>query len=333
MSASGPAIAIRDLVKRYDGRAVLDGLELTVERGEIVALLGPNGAGKTTTVEIVEGYRRADEGEVTVLGLDPVADRTELRAKVGVMLQRTDLYNQVKVLEAVRLFASFYATPLSPGMILDQVGLADRSEDRYRTLSGGERQRVNLALAVVGRPELAILDEPTAAMDVAARRSTWDLLRALRADGATVLLTTHMIEEAESLADRVAIIDGGRLVACGTPSELRSGTTAVGEARTIRLHLPLTLTADEVASLARVPGVAAVRGQGGPTYAIGVAAVGETLVRLTEWLWAKQLEPISIELGGESLEAVFLRLTSESGEPVLSADGASGNAGKPGDPA
>ena len=220
--ATRPAIVIAGLVKRYDGRAVVDGLDLTVARGEILAMLGPNGAGKTTTVEIIEGYRRPDEGTVEVLGLDPRADRAALRARVGVMLQRADLYNQVRVLEAVRLFAAFYAAPLSPGMILDQVGLADRADDRYRTLSGGERQRLNLALALVGRPELIILDEPTAAMDVAARRSTWDLLRALRAQGATVVLTTHLIEEAEALADRVAIIDGGRLLACGSPAELRA---------------------------------------------------------------------------------------------------------------
>ena len=312
MTGPGPAIAISGLVKRYGGRAVVDGLDLTVERGEIVAMLGPNGAGKTTTAEIIEGYRRADEGDVRVLGLDPQDDRATLRAKVGVMLQRGDLYNQVGVLEAVRLFAAFYAAPLSPGMILDQVGLADRSDDRYRTLSGGERQRLNLALAVVGRPELAILDEPTAAMDVAARRSTWDLLRALRADGATILLTTHLIEEAEALADRVAIIDGGRLIACGTPAELRAGAPVPGEAQAIRLRLASALAPDEAASLARVPGVTAVRHQGGAGYALTVVEAGEALVRLSEWLWAKQLEPLSIELGGESLEAVFLRLTSES---------------------
>ena len=201
-------------------------------------------------------------------------------------------------------------------MILDQVGLADRADDRYRTLSGGERQRLNLALAVVGRPELAILDEPTAAMDVAARRSTWDLLRALRADGATILLTTHLIEEAEALADRVAIIDAGQLVACGTPAELRSsGPGHSGEARPVRLTLATALTAIEVASLARVPGVSSIRQLGAASYALAVTEVGEALVRLAEWLWAKNLEPVSIEIGGESLEAVFLRLTSETGQP------------------
>jgi ABC-2 type transport system ATP-binding protein len=321
VSDIGPAIEIRGLVKRYGGRAVVDGLDLTVEHGEIVAVLGPNGAGKTTTVEILEGYRRADEGDVAVLGLDPQADRAELRGQVGLMLQRAELYNQIRVLEAVRLFAAFYRAPLSPGMILDQVGLAERAGDRYRTLSGGERQRLNLALAVVGRPKLAILDEPTAAMDVGARRSTWDLLRALRADGATILLTTHFIDEAEALADRVAIIDGGHLVASGTPAELRAaGPTRPGGERSVRLTLPTALTADEAATLARVPGVTTVRRLGATSYALAVIEVGEALVRVAEWLWAKGLEPVSIELGDESLEAVFLRLTSEAGD-AANADG------------
>ena len=314
-AARRPAVEIRGLVKRYDGRAVVDGLDLTVERGEIVALLGPNGAGKTTTVEIIEGYRRADEGEVRVLDLDPREDRAALRARVGIMLQRADLWNQVGVLEALRLFAAFHDAPLSPGMVLDQVGLADRAGDRYRTLSGGERQRLNLALAVIGRPELVILDEPTAAMDVAARRSTWELLRALRAQGTTVLLTTHLIDEAEGLADRVAIIDAGRLVACGTPAELRQADRGdcTAETRTIRLHLPMPLSSPDVASLARIPGVATARHQGGAGYALTVNDAGEALVRLSEWLWAKRIEPLAIELGTESLEAVFLRLTTEPG--------------------
>jgi ABC-2 type transport system ATP-binding protein len=239
------------------------------------------------------------------------------------MLQRADLYNQVRVLEAVQLFAAFYAAPLSPGMILDQVGLADRADDRYRTLSGGERQRLNLALAIVGRPELIILDEPTASMDVAARRSTWDLLRALRAQGATVVLTTHVIEEAEALADRVAIIDGGRLLACGSPAELRAaGGSGGGDdgarddgTRSIRLRLPAPLDPPDLGALSRVPGVFAVRYQGGAGYTLSVGDAGEALVRLSEWLWVKHIEPLAIEVGSESLEAVFLRLTSEAPAP------------------
>ncbi|HVQ21829.1 MAG TPA: ABC transporter ATP-binding protein [Candidatus Saccharimonadia bacterium] len=316
-------MVIAGLVKRYDGRTVVDGLDLTVARGDILAMLGPNGAGKTTTIEIIEGYRRPDEGTVEVLGLDPRADRAALRARVGVMLQRADLYNQVRVLEAVRLFAAFYAAPLSPVVLLDQVGLADRADDRYRTLSGGERQRLNLALALVGRPELIILDEPTAAMDVAARRSTWDLLQALRANGTTVVLTTHLIEEAEALADRVAIIDGGRLVACGSPTELRAiggygtGTGGAGDdgGRSIRLRLPTPLDPAGLAALSLVPGVSSVRHQGGAAYALTVSDAGEALVRLSEWLWAKRIEPLAIEVGSESLEAVFLRLTTEAPDP------------------
>ncbi|MFI5255044.1 MAG: ABC transporter ATP-binding protein, partial [Candidatus Limnocylindrales bacterium] len=246
------AIEIAGLVKRYDGRAVVDGLDLTVGRGEILALLGPNGAGKTTTVEIVEGFRRPDGGAVRVLGLDPRRDGRELRARVGVMLQRADLYSQIRVLEAVRLFAAFYATPLDAGPLLEQVGLAGRSGDRYRSLSGGERQRLGLALAIVGRPELAILDEPTAAMDVTARRATWEVLRGLRAGGATVVVTTHLLEEADALADRVAIIDHGRLVGLGTPDELRASATGESALRSVSLELAAPLTSEDLAALAHL---------------------------------------------------------------------------------
>jgi ABC-2 type transport system ATP-binding protein len=244
------------------------------------------------------------------------------------MLQRADLYNQIRVLEAVRLFADFYADPLSPGMVLEQVGLAARANDRYRTLSGGERQRLNFALAVVGRPELLILDEPTAAMDVAARRSTWDLLRALRLQGTTVVLATHLVEEAEALADELAIIDEGRLVAAGTPAELRAlvalpaeESAAAGTAdppgqapaarRSIRLDLPMSLTDVDRTALARIPGTLAVRHLGSTTYVISVVDVGEALVRLTEWLWVKGIEPRALEVDRLRLDEVYLRLTTD----------------------
>ncbi|HTS14592.1 MAG TPA: ABC transporter ATP-binding protein, partial [Candidatus Sulfotelmatobacter sp.] len=233
IASAPPVIEVRGLVKRYGDRTAVDGLDLTVGRGEIVALLGPNGAGKTTTVETIEGHRRPDAGSVRVFGLDPRQDGDRVRARCGVMLQRADLWNQVRVAEAVRLFAAFYPRPLDPDEVLAQVGLSDLRRARYRTLSGGERQRLNLAVAIVGRPELAILDEPTASMDVAARHATWDLLRRTREGGASVLLTTHLLEEAEGLADRVAILDRGRLVASGTPAALRAG--GAGE----RPHLEL----------------------------------------------------------------------------------------------
>jgi ABC-2 type transport system ATP-binding protein len=316
VAAPGPAVEIAGLVKRYGGRAVVDGLDLTVRQGEIIALLGPNGAGKTTTVEIVEGYRTPDGGEVRVLGLDPRRDASRLRARVGIMLQRAELYSQIRVLEAVRLFAAFYASALQPGMLVEQVGLAPRANDRYRTLSGGERQRLALALAIVGRPELAILDEPTAAMDVAARRSTWELLRALRAEGATILLTTHLLEEAEALADRVAIIDAGRLVGLGTPAELRAppGGREGATHRSVRLELVGPLSETDAAALGRLVHVGGVRRLRDGVYSLATGSPGELLVELSAWLWAKRLEPLALEVERESLEDVFLRLTGDEAE-------------------
>ena len=313
VDATAPAVEIAGLVKRYGGRAVVDGLDLTVRQGEIIALLGPNGAGKTTTVEIVEGYRTPDGGVVRVLGLDPRRDASRLRARVGVMLQRAELYSQIRVLEAVRLFAAFYASALQPGMLVEQVGLAPRANDRYRTLSGGERQRLALALAIVGRPELAILDEPTAAMDVTARRSTWELLRALRSEGATILLTTHLLEEAEALADRVAIIDAGRLVGLGTPAELRAPPAGREGAthRSVRLELIGPLSETDAAALGRLVHVGGVRRMRDGVYSLATGSPGELLVELSAWLWAKRLEPLALEVERESLEEVFLRLTGE----------------------
>ncbi|MFI5255570.1 MAG: ATP-binding cassette domain-containing protein, partial [Candidatus Limnocylindrales bacterium] len=212
-------------------------------------------------------------------------------------------------LEAVRLFAAFYATPLDAGPLLEQVGLAGRSGDRYRSLSGGERQRLGLALAIVGRPELAILDEPTAAMDVTARRATWEVLRGLRAGGATVVVTTHLLEEAEALADRVAIIDHGRLVGLGTPDELRASAAGEGALRSVSLELAAPLTPGDLAALAHLEHVAEASPTGAARYRLATLAPGELLVELTPWLWAKGLEVREIAVERESLEDVFLRLT------------------------
>ncbi|HEY7941204.1 MAG TPA: ABC transporter ATP-binding protein [Candidatus Limnocylindrales bacterium] len=315
---SGPAtpvIEVRALVKRYGGRAVVDGLDLNVAPGEIVALLGPNGAGKTTTVETIEGHRRPDAGSVRVFGLDPRRDGPRIRARCGVMLQRADLWNQARVIEAVRLFAAFYPHALDPGEVLEQVGLAERRDARYRTLSGGERQRLALALAIVGRPDLAILDEPTASMDVTARRATWDLLRRSRDDGASVLLTTHLLEEAELLADRVVIIDRGRLLAAGTPADLRGG--GPGERPRLEVALRAPLAAAAVAELAALPSVAATgapltpSGQPG-VYILPTDDPAATLREVATWLEARRIVPLALRFAAPSLEEVFLRLTGET---------------------
>jgi ABC-2 type transport system ATP-binding protein len=205
---------------RYASVVAVDGLDLTIDRGTITAVLGPNGAGKTTTLETCEGYRRAQSGTVRVLGLDPVAQRRELLPRIGVMLQQGGAWSGVRAMEMLRHVAALHAHPLDVDALGERLGLGECGRTPYRRLSGGQQQRLGLAMAVVGRPELVFVDEPTAGLDPQARRTTWELLRELRAAGATVVLTTHYIEEAERLADLVHIIDRGRLVVSGTPAEL-----------------------------------------------------------------------------------------------------------------
>ncbi len=219
----GPALEISGLVKRYRGRAVVDGLDLDVSSGSVTALLGPNGAGKTTTVEICCGLRRADGGSVRVLGLDPARDGAALRPKLGVMLQSGGVYSGANAREMLRHVASLHSSPLDPDALLTDLGLADTGRTTFRRLSGGQQRLLALGLAIIGRPELVFLDEPTAGLDPHARRATWELISALRADGVTVLLATHHLDEAERLADQVHIIDRGRLVRSGTPAELTAG--------------------------------------------------------------------------------------------------------------
>ena len=218
-----PAVEVAGLVKRYGARTAVDGLDLAVPRGGVAAVLGPNGAGKTTTVEICEGYRRPDGGTVRVLGLDPVAQGARLRPRIGVMLQSGGIYPGAHAEEMLRHTAALHAHPLDPALLIERLGLESCGRTPYRRLSGGQQQRLALAMAVVGRPELVFLDEPTAGLDPQARHATWDLVRELRADGATVVLTTHFMDEAEQLADQVVIIDGGRAIAHGSPEELCRG--------------------------------------------------------------------------------------------------------------
>ena len=214
------AVEIRGLVKRYGAKTAVDGLEVTAEAGEVTAVLGPNGAGKTTTIEVCEGFRRADEGTVRVLGLDPRRDHAALTPRIGVMLQSGGIYPGARAEEMLRLVASYAAHPLDVGDLIERLGLDGIRRTPYRRLSGGEQQRLSLGLALVGRPELVFLDEPTAGLDPQARRAAWRLVEELRTAGVTVVLTTHYLEEAERLADRIVIIDHGRVVATGTPAEL-----------------------------------------------------------------------------------------------------------------
>ncbi|WP_410587425.1 ABC transporter ATP-binding protein [Amycolatopsis sp. lyj-23] len=217
-----PLIEVTDLRKCYGNRVAVDGVSFTVERGEIFGILGTNGAGKTTTVECLQGLRRADGGTISVLGLDPAADHVALTRRVGVQLQESRLPAKLRVREALELFASFYPDSADVDVLLDQLGLRDHARSYFGKLSGGQKQRVSIALALVGQPELAILDELTTGLDPHARRETWQLVEGVRATGVTVLLVTHFMDEAERLCDRVAIFDAGRVVATGTPAELRA---------------------------------------------------------------------------------------------------------------
>ena len=223
---SAPAIEVRGLRKRYGEQEAVGGIDFTVGRGEVFGLLGPNGAGKTTTVEILEGYRDRSEGEVSVLGHDPARRALELRRRVGIVLQSSGMYRHITVREALDHWAHLYPSPRDVDEVIDVAGLRESEDVRTRRLSGGQLRRLDLALALVGDPELIFLDEPTTGFDPAARRAAWDTVRSLQGLGKTVLLTTHYLEEAQALADRVAIIKGGRILAEGAPGELGAGDSS-----------------------------------------------------------------------------------------------------------
>jgi ABC-2 type transport system ATP-binding protein len=299
---SVPAVQIDGLVKSYGARRAVDGLSLHVEGGTLLALLGPNGAGKTTTIEICEGFRRADSGTVRVLGLDP-RDRA-LRPRVGVMLQDgVGGYREAKALELLRLFAAYAAHPLDPAELLALVGLTDVAGTAVKRLSGGQQQRLSLALALVGRPELVFLDEPTAGMDPQARRTTWELVRQLRSDGVSVVLTTHFLDEAEQLADRVVVIDGGRVVAEGSPAELtRAG--AHGQIRFRAMpELPLDLLLTDLPEGTRAEEV------GAGHYLISGDVTPQLLATLTAWCARRGVLAENLTVERRSLEDVFLEVT------------------------
>ncbi|MFC9604340.1 ABC transporter ATP-binding protein [Streptomyces niveus] len=304
-----PVVQVRGLVKRYGARAAVNGLDLTFQTGTVSALLGPNGAGKTTTIETCEGYRRPDGGTVRVLGLDPVADAARLRPRIGVMLQSGGVYSGARAQEMLRHMAALHANPLNVTELIERLGLGGCGRTAYRRLSGGQQQRLSLAMAVVGRPELVFLDEPTAGLDPQARRSTWDLVRELRADGVTTVLTTHFMEEAEELADDVAIVDAGRVVAHGTTEELCRG----GAENTLRftgrpgLDLGSLLKAlpDGSAAAELTPGA----------YRIGGTIDPQLLATVTSWCAQHGVMPDKISVERHTLEDVFLELTGKELRP------------------
>jgi ABC-2 type transport system ATP-binding protein len=297
------AIEVKDLVKSYEGAAVVDSVDLSVPVGTLCALLGPNGAGKTTLSECISGFRRPDRGRVRVLGHDPFTQRSQVTAALGVMLQEGGAYPSATPREMLELYARFHRDSSDPGQLLEFVGLADRADTRYRRLSGGQKQRLNLALALVGRPRVLVLDEPTAAMDPAGRSLTWDLLRSLGNEGVGVLFTTHDLREAERLADRVLVIDRGQIVADDTPSRL---VAALHDERV----LVTTPVAIDAAGLATTVG-AHVTPDGDGRWIL--AADASAIPAITAWFSRNQLPLTGVTAVGGDLESVFARLVAEPG--------------------
>jgi ABC-2 type transport system ATP-binding protein len=300
-----PAVEVSGLVVNYGRLTAVDRVDLEAESGEVVALLGRNGAGKTSTVEALEGYRRPAAGSIRVLGLDPHRrpDHRRLTDRMGVMLQGGGVYPSLNPRDALQLFARYYDDPVAPGELIDRLGLGSVAGTPWRRLSGGEQQRLSLALALVGRPQVVFLDEPTAGVDPQGRLAIRGQMAALRADGVCVLLTTHELEEAERVADRIAIIDQGRVVASGSPSELTKTDS-------FRFGARAALDTTELAGRLGAP----VREDPAGRYLVDAPATPERLAALTGWMAAKGEALTELQAGREKLEEVFLRLTS-GGEP------------------
>jgi ABC-2 type transport system ATP-binding protein len=309
--AGMPAIVVDRLTKRYGERTVIDGVSIEVRAGEIVALLGPNGAGKTTTVEIVEGYRRADGGGVRVLGSDPWRATRAHRARVGLMLQSGGFDMRARPAETVREFAGYHDDALDPDSLIDDLGLREVADTPYRRLSGGEHQRLALAVALVGRPDVLLLDEPTAGMDPVLRATVRERIGDARRDGVAVLLTSHELAEVERLADKIAVLVGGRIVASGTPGELAAGLRP-----RLRFGLDRPLGATDMEGLGRALGAAVVASGEATGYETAAAPTAAMLTALATWCEREgRLITWSRTVGG-TLEDAYLDLvgvTPESG--------------------
>lgn len=300
-------IEATDLVKTYGSRRAVDGVSFQVARGEVLVVVGPNGAGKTTTVEILEGYRHPDGGTARVLGLDPSRDHRELCQRMGVMLQEGGIYPGIRALEALALFAAYYADAARPEELLEAVGLTEAARTPVRHLSGGQRQRLSLALALIGRPSVLFLDEPTAGMDPRGRAAAWEVVRTHRAEGVAVVLTTHAMDEAEALGDRVAVIDHGRLVAIGTPAELAAAAPVAETRFSAEPGLDLGNLAARLGM-----GRARVSETRPGEYVISASGTPELVAELTAWLRDRGVGLGDLRAGRQSLEDVYLRLTAET---------------------
>jgi ABC-2 type transport system ATP-binding protein len=297
-----PVIEVKHLHKRYGDKVAVDDVSFSVERGEIFGILGPNGAGKTTTVECLEGLRTPDGGELSVLGLDPRHDRAELRQRVGVQLQESRLQDKLRVGELLDLYAAFYRTPADQDRLLATLGLTEHRNTAYKKLSGGQQQRLSIALALVGSPEVAVLDELTTGLDPQARRDTWGLIETVRAQGVTILLVTHFMEEAERLCDRIAVIDRGRTVAVDTPAGLIRRVSS-GVTVTFRPSAPIAAE-----DLAGVPGLGSIGIQDG---LCTVTGRGNLAHEVSSALAARSVVPLSLNIVQADLESAFVALTGK----------------------
>ena len=297
------AVRVRGLCKQYGGVSVVDDLSVTIEQGEVFALLGPNGAGKTTVVEILEGHRRPDAGTVEVLGFDPQTGGREFRERIGIVLQEAGFDEDFTVAELVRLYRGMYPRRLNVDAVIGQVGLADKKNARVKTLSGGQRRRLDLALGLVGDPELLFLDEPTTGFDPSARRRAWELVEGLRGLGKTVVLTTHYLDEAEHLADRVAVIVRGRLVALGTPADL----AAEQQAAVVCFRLP------DGVGIGELPPLGAAPVPQGAEWELATNHPAAVLHALTGWALDRGSELPELSVRRPSLEDAYLALIGGAG--------------------
>jgi ABC-2 type transport system ATP-binding protein len=295
-------IEVRGLHKRYRDKVAVEDVSFDVERGEIFGILGPNGAGKTTTVECLEGLRKPDRGTLSVLGLDPHRETAELRQRLGVQLQESQLPDRLKAGEALELYASFYRQPADVGELLSTLGIADKRDVQYRNLSGGQKQRLSIALALVGSPEVAVLDELTTGLDPQARRDTWELIEDVRERGVTIVLVTHFMEEAERLCDRIAVIDSGRVVAVDTPAGLVAGVE--GEQR-MRFR-PSAAVPDKL--FAGLPEVRSMERRGAQ---IVVTGSGNVVHAVTSMLARNQIIAGDLRVEQASLDDAYLALTGK----------------------
>jgi ABC-2 type transport system ATP-binding protein len=315
-ASNGTAISVKDLHMRYGQNEAVRGISFEVSSGEVFGFLGPNGAGKTTTIEILEGYRKRTEGDVSVLGMDPGRPTRAWRERIGLVLQECELDPTLTVRELVTLFSDFYPSPSPVDETIDRVGLGDKRDARVGTLSGGQRRRVDVAIGIVGDPDLVFLDEPTTGFDPTARREAWNMIEGLKELGKTIFLTTHYMDEAQHLADRVAILRRGELVAVGDLTQIGAG---IGAETVIRFRMPAGVTTDELGSVAQAPVELS-----GDVASLRVESPQRPLYRLTGWAEERGVVLDGLEAVHPTLEDVFLELTGpgdQPGEQAKSPDG------------